>query len=449
MIPFPKSPTVTEPVATAAQSVAEKSPEAAETAKPSPEVKSATDVLREAPGDRDRKTDPPPANGPSSVEGDAKPADKAESDTVVGDGTKTPATAKNDNPADSGTKKSSSVTPATETAETPVTSQKTEMGKEPVKAGATTAVLKAVGREEIKRRDDLKRDRKESLSTHLSEEARAFFSDHALNAAYKNAHDTFEDLAPSADEHPHDAARTRRWMAITGALLVTIVAVVAGFSLYGYMGVQETNLASPPAAADSRPAPSQPEAPSPAQPAQPETTQPESAPTPTVAATESSDASVQSAPEVGQPTAALPTEPTVAVADSGAVPPSPEVPPEPSGPTPAAAPSADAQALLATARHTRGPWAQRLAAYDAYFAAAPTDDRTMATLSFSLAEASRWADAARVAERAVTANPRNAQAWFVLAASRLQTNDREGAHQARTQCISLGGRWATECRAMH
>jgi predicted Zn-dependent protease len=61
---------------------------------------------------------------------------------------------------------------------------------------------------------------------------------------------------------------------------------------------------------------------------------------------------------------------------------------------------------------------------------------------------SRNADAERIALRATEANPRNAQAWFVLAFTRNAQRNRDGAREARGRCVALGGQWAAECRAL-
>ncbi len=118
-------------------------------------------------------------------------------------------------------------------------------------------------------------------------------------------------------------------------------------------------------------------------------------------------------------------------------------------PAPAAAPTGQTpQQLLTAARGFRGAMPGRVAAYEAYFDAAPADGRTMTTFAFSLAEMGRAADAERVANRAVTAYANNAQAWFILAFSRKTLRNAAGFTEARTRCIALGGQWATECRAL-
>ncbi len=136
-------------------------------------------------------------------------------------------------------------------------------------------------------------------------------------------------------------------------------------------------------------------------------------------------------------------QPTVAAPPVAAPPvaaPPVAAPPAPTGQTPAQ--------LLAAARSFRGALAGRIAAYNTYFDAAPTDDRTMSTFALSLAEMNRNVDAERIATRATAANPRNAQAWFVLAAARNAQHNVAGAREAKTRCIELGGQWAAECRSL-
>ena len=73
----------------------------------------------------------------------------------------------------------------------------------------------------------------------------------------------------------------------------------------------------------------------------------------------------------------------------------------------------------------------------------------MTTFAMTLAESGRNADAESIALRATAADPRDGQAWFVLAYARSQLHNREGTADARTHCVALGGTWATECRAIH
>ncbi len=280
------------------------------------------------------------------------------------------------------------------------------------------------------------RGHKDSLSTHLSDEAKAFFSDVAATAAYKQTHDTFEDLAPAAEDHAADLARSKRWMTITGVLLVGVIGVVVAFAVQARYSVPETRLAVAPAPVVEPPAPPPP--PAPAQ---------EPAPAPATVPVAEADSAVAPAAE---PVVAVATPDAAVAAPPAAAPtPPPAEPVAPPAPAPVAVPSGQTpQQLLAAARATRGPLAAKVAAYNAYFDAAPTDDRTMTTYAMSLAEGSHHAEAEAVANRAVTANPRSGQAWFVLAYSRSQLRNREGAAEARTRCIALGGTWATECRAI-
>ena len=66
-------------------------------------------------------------------------------------------------------------------------------------------------------------------------------------------------------------------------------------------------------------------------------------------------------------------------------------------------------------------------------------------LATMMATAPRLAET--VAQRAVTANASNAQAWFVLAYTRGQLNNREGSREARTRCIARGRTSATSSPA--
>lgn len=293
----------------------------------------------------------------------------------------------------------------------------------------------------IGRKDESRRPHKESLSTHLSDEARAFFSEAAAVAAYKQTHDTFEDLAPASEDHAAELARSKRAMTITGALLVGVIAVVAGFGIYSRTSVPETGLAQ-------TSTPVTPVAPAVADPTPPPVTDPAAPPAvePAPVAAPTAVAAPEAAPPAPGPT---PGPSAVAATPVVAPEPTPVLAPVPAAPTPVAAPSGRTpQQLLAAARAFRGPFAGKLAAYNAYFDANPTDDRAMATYSMSLAESAHHAEAEAVARRAVTANPRNGQAWFVLAYARSRQRNREGAAEARTRCIAIGGTWAAECRAL-
>lgn len=307
--------------------------------------------------------------------------------------------------------------------------------------------------EVVGKKDDSRRSHKESLSTHLSDEARAFFSEAAAAAAYKQTHDTFEDLAPASEEHAAEVARSRRAMTITGVLLVGVIAVVAGFGIYSHTSVPETGLDRRPAAVEAPPA----AATSPTPAAEPATPPPAAEPTPPPAA-EPTAAPVAAAAPAAEPAPAPTTAPAAEPTPAPVAAPTPvaAATPEPAAPAPAPAPPAPVaapagqtpQQLLAAARSFRGPFAGKLAAYNAYFDANPTDDRTMTTYAMSLAESAHNAEAEAVANRAVTANPRSGQAWFVLAYARSQQRNRAGAAEARTRCIALGGTWANECRAI-
>lgn len=328
--------------------------------------------------------------------------------------------------------------------------------KEPAKgakaAKPTEEETRKTLRGEVVGKKDAGRGHKESLSTHLSDEAKAFFSDAAAVGAYKQTHDTFEDLAPAAEDHASEIARSKRWMTITGVLLVGVIAVVVGFAINAHMGVPETRLDVAHAPAAEPPTPAAAPTPPPAEP-------PPAPPPAPAAATPVAEADSAVAPTpavVAEPTPS-PAAPTAVAADAAAAAaPTPPVvePPAPVAPAPTPAPAVapggqTPQQLLAAARAFRGPLAGKVAAYNAYFDAAPTDDRAMTTFAMSMAEGSHHAEAEAAANRAVTANARNGQAWFVLAYARSQLRNRDGAAEARTRCIALGGTWATECRAIH
>jgi hypothetical protein len=298
--------------------------------------------------------------------------------------------------------------------------------------------------EVVGKKEEGRRTHKESLSTHLSDEAKAFFSEAAAGAAYKQTHDTFEDLAPASEDHAAELARSKRAMTITGVLLIGVIAVVAGFGIYSRTSVPETGLERHPSAI---------EAPTPTA-ANP--TPPAAEPTPPPAAEPTPPPVAAATPPAAEPTPPSPTAPEPAPAAApapapvaAAAPPVAAPAAAPAPPAPVAAPTGQTpQQMLAAARSFRGPFAGKLAAYNAYFDANPTDDRTMTTYAMSLAEGAHNAEAEAVANRAVTANPRSGQAWFVLAYARSQQHNREGAAEARTRCIAIGGTWANECRAI-
>ncbi len=325
------------------------------------------------------------------------------------------------------------------------------VAKEPEKAAEKPAAKvsedearnKTLRGEVVGKKEGGGRGHKESLSTHLSDEAKAFFSDVAATAAYKQTHDTFEDLAPAAEDHASEVARSKRWMTITGVLLVAVIGVVVAFAVQAKYSVPETRLdvAHAPVVEPTPP----PAATPPVAPA----AEPPPAPVPAPATTPVAEVDSAVAPAPTEPVVAAATPDVAAAAPAVTPPPAAPVAPTPP-PAPVAVPGGQTpQQLLAAARATRGPLAAKVAAYNAYFDAAPTDDRTMTTYAMSLAEGSHHAEAETIANRAVTANPRSGQAWFVLAYSRSQLRNREGAAEARTRCIALGGTWATECRAIH
>ena len=309
----------------------------------------------------------------------------------------------------------------------------------------------------VPRKDELQRNRKESLSTHLSDEARAFFTEAAYQAAYKP--DTFEDLQPEP-EHAHEAARGKRMMTLIGGSLFLVLAILGGFALYqNYYGVHETSLNMPGSATTTQPlSPEQstrpPEAPTPP-PAPPENTPPPTTPEntpppPAVVPAAVDDAGTSATPPAPPPTTPENTPPAVAntAADASTATTPPAPPPTEPAPTPAANPTGQTPAqLLAAVRAYHGPYAGMMTAYNAYFDAAPNDWQMMNSLAERIAEA-HPADAESVARRAVTANPNNARGWFLLAFSRKVQGNRAGFREAHGRCIALGGQWAAECRAL-
>jgi hypothetical protein len=312
----------------------------------------------------------------------------------------------------------------------------------------------------VPKRDE-RRDRKESLSTHLSEEAMAFFSDASLEGAYKAKHDNFDDLKPIASpEYTKELQHSRRWMAITGAMLFGVVALVIGFSIAGRMGVSETaldtssirNIPEPtpptPPVQESSPPPAEPPPAAAAPPAEPPpaAAAPPAEPPPAAAAPPAEPPPAAATPPAEPPPAAAapPAEPPPAAAAPPVAAPPVAAPPVAAPPAPAAG---DAASLLAAARAYRGPFAGRVAAWEAYFNAAPTQDRAMADRAFDWAEA-HPADAERIASRAVAANPNNSKAWFVLAYTRGRLGNAAGRREAMSRCIALGGQYAAECRAL-
>ncbi len=424
-----------------------------------PAVKSdaASDIsaLREGPGERERTTLPPDEKLEAKTEAktdekvEAKTEEKTEAKTEAKTEEKTEAKTEEKTEEKSAVPELRSLTP-TERPGAKVDEKISAKPDDKASQGRSSKSDILTTRKEGKGREH-----KESLSTHLSDEARAFFSEQAYQAAYKADHDSFEDLAPAHEEHPSEVARSRRWMTAAGGVFVALLIVVVGFAAYhSRYAVHETALDTERLASHSNEPITPPEAQH-TPPAQPETqpatppaagpeTQPATPPaTPPAAGPETPPATPPAAgPETqpAQPPVAAPPVAAPPVAAPPVAAPTVAAPPAPTGQTPAQ--------LLAAARSFRGALAGRIAAYNTYFDAAPTDDRTMSTFALSLAEMNRNVDAERIATRATAANPRNAQAWFVLAAARNAQHNVAGAREAKTRCIELGGQWAAECRSL-
>jgi CheY-like chemotaxis protein len=402
-------------------------------------------ALREGAGERERTTLPPEAKA------DEKPAEaKAATESKT-----------DEKAAEAKVDEGKSAAPPELKSLTPTVRPSAKDDKAPAKADDKLAASKGA-RADIQstRKEGARREHKESLSTHLTDEARAFFSEQAYQAAYKADHDSFEDLVPAAEEHAHEVARSRRWMTVSGGVFVALLAVVVGFSAYhSRFAVHETALDSTRLAARPTEPAVSPEAQHAAPPA-PEPAAAPPAPTPEPAANAAPPApepAANAAPPAPEPAAnAAPPAPEPA---ANAAPPAPT--PEPAAVTPPPAPTPPVAAppapvatdrtpaqLLAAARGFRGPFTGRIAAYNAYFDAAPGDDRAMAALAMSLVEQGHNAEAEQIANRAVTANPRNAQGWFVVAYARNALHNVPGSREAKARCVALGGQWAAECRAL-
>jgi CheY-like chemotaxis protein len=435
-------------------------------AHPTPRAEKAPDAdvsaLREAVGERERTTVPPAeAEAAKAPTGDeAKPEGPARSffDPSVSDPPK--ADAKAEAPAEE-KKVEEKKADAPKSDDKKVDAKKAEEKKADAKKGDDKKADAKKGDTAVAAKGASGRERKESLSSHLSDEARAFFSEQAYQAAYKTDHDTFEDLVPAAEEHARETARSRQWMKISGGVVAAIVAVSVGFAAWhSQYAVRETTLLAsrptqpatlPEAQVAPTPEPTPAPAPEPAPPAAaptPEPTAPAAAPTPEPAAPAAAPTPEPTpTPPAAGPTVAAPPVAAPPVAAPTVAAPVPTAP-VPTAPAAAPAGAQTPQQLLAAARNFRGAMPGRVAAYETYFNAAPADDRTMTTFAMSLAEMGRAADAERIATRAVTANANNAQAWFIVAFSRKTQRNAAGFTEARTRCIALGGQWATECRAL-
>ncbi len=413
--------------------------------------------LRSEEGEAQRTTVPPEAGETeaSEVSGEVlspvSPVVEAEPKTEKTDA-KTEKTDAKTEKADAKTEKTDAKTEKAD-AKTEKADAKTEKAEPKTDAKTEKAEPKTESKKDVVIGRGERRDRKESLSAHLSDEAKAFFSDKSLEAAYKPHHDNFEDLTPVHEDHAHDVARSRKWMRVTGLLLVGVVAVIGAFAMQSRYGVRETVISTPQYRPDPAPPAPPPAAETPAPPPAAETPAPPPAaetpaPPPAAETPAPPPAAETPAPPPAAETPAPPpaAEPPAVPAAPVAPPPAPTAEtPTPAAPSAAvpAAPSGDVAALLSAARRSG-----RIDAWEAYFNAAPTEDRLMASTAMGMAERGRNADAERLAQRAVTANPENGQGWFVLAVVRGALRNRDGAREAKQRCIALGGRWAGECRGI-
>ncbi len=227
-------------------------PAAADDSGAHPSVKPAdSDVsaLREGAGERERTTIPPDEKAEAKADekgdkvdvgGEAKADERAEAKADEKSDVKaeTKAETKSDAPTPAPPPELKSLTPTErpgpKVEEKPVA--KADAKTDDKARGSKTDILST-------RKEAKGREHKESLSTHLSDEARAFFSEQAYQAAYKTDHDSFEDLAPAHEEHPSEIARSRRWMTAAGGVFVALLLVVVGFAAYhSKFAVHETSL---------------------------------------------------------------------------------------------------------------------------------------------------------------------------------------------------------------
>ena len=90
-----------------------------------------------------------------------------------------------------------------------------------------------------------------------------------------------------------------------------------------------------------------------------------------------------------------------------------------------------------------------IAAYEEALAANPNSSEVLGKLAFHHLNRGNNAEAAELANRAITADSTNAEGWIVLGAARHALRDREGAREAYRKCAELGtGAYVQECRRM-
>lgn len=308
--------------------------------------------------------------------------------------------------------------------------------------------------------DAPKRERKNSFSGELSDEAKAFFADKSYEAAYRHSHDTFEDLKP-VDE-PHVGKSSRRSMIIAVGMVAGVLGLVGILAIRDKIwGVHTPELRAAPTTAALNGGRESPD------------NGGESRASQGGAAPHEQGGNGNQVAPTPQPaaTAALPEAPTPAPAQQAndtASAPSGEANTGAATPTPAAAAPATSPPAAAPAGQAAGPGAQDVAAllqaairarargyaaaaeaYNAYLNAGGNDANAIANFAYYLANtrgdvrhAGEWA------ERATTMDANNQLAWFVLAVARSEAGDRAGAREAARRCTSLPGRYATDCRSL-
>lgn len=314
------------------------------------------------------------------------------------------------------------------------------------------------GNQEVQRR----RERKNSFSGELSEEARAFFDDKSYELAYKVHHDTFEDLKP---EETHEHTKNKRFMYITVGLVGLVVAVVGGLALYHkFFGVSEQVL-PPVMPAASTASTTPPESThssgivahggsttheTPATTVTPPSATPEHPPqgeTAATAPTASTEATVQT---VATPTTSADAATTTAAATATSTDAATTATNAASSAPPNAPAASTAELLQAALRaRARGNVTAAVAAYQAWLDAGGNDAGQVAQFAYWLANRGDLGRAAEWARRATTMDANNQLGWYVLGAALLEgpRRDRAGAREAFRRCAALAGRYAAECRA--
>ncbi len=90
-----------------------------------------------------------------------------------------------------------------------------------------------------------------------------------------------------------------------------------------------------------------------------------------------------------------------------------------------------------------------IAAYEEALALNPNSSEALGKLAFHQLNRGKNAEAAELANRAISIDATNSEGWIVLGAARHALRDREGAREAYRKCAELGtGAYVQECRHM-